>query len=68
MMGDFRPFLGLHTLSVPVLYHSPILDVLQAIALFEVLVIGDSRNYPAKIEDNPTLQPGFYVLSQYIYK
>ena len=35
IMGNFRPFLGLHHISVPVLYHNPALNVLQDIALFE---------------------------------
>ena len=35
MMGDFRPFLSLHTLSVPVFYHKLEFGVLHDIALFE---------------------------------
>jgi hypothetical protein len=49
VMGDLRPFLGLHTLSVSVLYHNPIGDVLQDIALFAKLLL-DNKDYPAKIE------------------
>src|SRR5512145_1926282 len=35
MMGNFCPFLGLHTLSVPEFYHRPEFGVLHDIALFQ---------------------------------
>ena len=48
-MHDSRPFLGLHDLSVSVLYHRLRFDVLHDIALFKKPLL-DNEDYPAKIE------------------